>query len=108
MKGKVDENKTFLSPNNVIPLCCYLLISNVVTPLLLRFFFQVIGGRMSLYNLSRLPLIIPLSSVPPKSFNYTTPPSVTFFTLYGPNECILSFPGVEEIYCHTPRLGLPP
>jgi len=53
----------------------------------------VLGGRLSLYSFSRLPLIIPLSFVPPKSFNCTTPPSLTVFTLYGSNQCILSFPG---------------
>ena len=53
----------------------------------------MLGGRLPLYNFGWLPLIIPLISVPPKSFNCTTPPSVTFFTSYGPNQCILIFPG---------------
>jgi hypothetical protein len=57
------------------------------------FFYCAVGGRLSLYSFSRLPLIIPLSSVPDKSLNCTTPPSVTDFTSYGPNQCILSFPG---------------
>jgi hypothetical protein len=57
------------------------------------FFYCAVDGRLSLYSFSRLPLIIPLSSVPDKSLNCTTPPSVTDFTSYGPNQCILSFPG---------------
>jgi hypothetical protein len=42
---------------------------------------------------SRLPLIIPLISTPPKSFNCIDPPSMRVFTSYGPNQCILNFPG---------------
>jgi len=49
------------------------------------------GGRLSLYSFSRIPLIIPLSYAPPKFVNCTSPPSVTIFTLYGHNQCILSF-----------------
>jgi hypothetical protein len=31
--------------------------------------------------------------VPPKYFRCTDPPSVTVFTSYGPNQCILNLPG---------------
>jgi hypothetical protein len=41
---------------------------------------------MSLYSFTRLPLIIPLSYIPPKSFNCTTPPSVTILRMIW---CIL-------------------
>jgi hypothetical protein len=80
------------SPLGALYLCWYHLIS-------CNFFFyctvtfQVVGGRISLYNFRRLSLSIPLSSVPAKSFNYIAPPSMTGFTLYGPNQYILSFPG---------------
>jgi hypothetical protein len=58
------------------------------------FFFKcAVGGRLSLYSFSQLPFIIPLSSTPTNSINYTSPPSVKDFTSYGPNQFILSFPG---------------
>jgi hypothetical protein len=56
------------------------------------FFYCAVGGRMSLYNFSRLLLIISLIFVPDKSLKCTSPPFVIDFTSYGPSQCILSFP----------------
>jgi hypothetical protein len=52
--------------------------------------FKRLVGRLSLYNFSRLPLIIPFSSIPPKSFSCIYPPSVIVFTSHGPSQCILN------------------
>jgi hypothetical protein len=81
-----------LSRFSALYLCWYRLVSYFFS-LSLRDNFQVMGGRLSLYNFSRLPLIIPLSYVPSKSFNCTSPPSMKIFTSYGPNQCLLIFLG---------------
>ena len=83
-------------PFGAVHLCWYRLISCFFC--VFCFFkphcgFQVVGGRLSLSSFNWIPLIIPLSYVPPKPFNCTTPPSMTVFTSYGPNQCSLSFPG---------------
>jgi hypothetical protein len=82
------------APSSFSALCLfwYYLISYFYIFLLLSGDFQFVAGRLSLYGFSRLSLIIPLHSMPVKSFNYKTPPSVIVFTSYSPNKCILSFP----------------
>jgi hypothetical protein len=69
-----------------------LVLFNIIFLGFFFFFYCAVVGRISLYSFSRLPLIIPLSFVPDKSLNYIYPPSVTYFTWYGPSQCILSFP----------------
>jgi hypothetical protein len=73
-----------LSHFDTLYLCWYRLVSYFFS-LSLCDNFQVMGGRLSLYNFSWLPLIIPLSYAPSKSFKCTSPPSMKTFTSYGPN-----------------------
>jgi hypothetical protein len=92
-------------------LLAYCALFSFVSFLIFFFFYCAVGGRLSLYNFSRLSLIIPLSSMPSKSLNYTTPPSVTDFTSYVPNQCIMSFPGccnylLSYINTRSPSLNI--
>ena len=47
------------------------------------FFYCVVGGRLSLYSFSWLPLTLPLRSAPAISLNCTAPLPVPDFTSYG-------------------------
>jgi hypothetical protein len=85
------------SPFGALYLCWYRLISCFF----FFFFFFLLRGDFSscgwstvLVQLQSAPIDHPSEfCAPAKSFNCTTPPSVTVFTSYGPNQCILSFPG---------------
>jgi hypothetical protein len=84
LSGFVFLSVRALSLFGALYLCWYRLVSYLFS-LSLCDNFQVMGGQLSLYNFSRLPLIIPLSYAPSKSFNCTSPPSMKTFTSYGPN-----------------------
>jgi hypothetical protein len=74
------------------PLWFFFTILYIIFFIFFIFFYCAVGGQFSLYSFSQLKLIIPLSSAPDKSLNCKSPPSMTTFTLYGPNQCIMSFP----------------